>query len=72
MDCGCCDDDEIYFESDDQANESVGKLGLQNGAVLIDAQGTEHTGLDTFYGIRRADIVETRNSFQILIDQLNG
>jgi hypothetical protein len=69
-DCGCCEDDEIYFESDEQAEEAVREIGLQNGAVLVDAKRVRHESLDSFYGIRRVEIEEKRNNFQILADQI--
>lgn len=70
LDCGCCEDDQIFFNSDAEAQEAVSKVGLQNGAVLIDSLGVRHEGLDSFYGIRSAEVEEVRNKFQILIDEM--
>jgi hypothetical protein len=68
-DCGCCED-ELSFDSDEAANAAVKKAGLMNNGTIIDDEGIVHTGLDTFYGIRRANVIETRNHFQILIDKI--
>lgn len=68
-DCGCCEDDQIFFESDALAEAAVQEIGLQNGAVLVDALGVKHEGLDSFYGIRNVEVEEKRNNIQILIDK---
>ena len=48
-DCGCCTA-EMFFRNKESATEAFAKVGLQNGAKIVDDKGNIHEGIDTFYG----------------------
>jgi hypothetical protein len=48
-DCGCCETT-MHFFGDESAKAAFDKAGLRNMATIVDDAGTEHRGIDTFYG----------------------
>lgn len=49
LNCGCCTA-ALAFRSADRFLAAVSPPGLTSSGRVVDDEGTEHTGLDTFYG----------------------
>lgn len=69
--CGCCEV-EMQFESAEAASAAFHKAGLDSTATIVDDAGTEHTGVDTFYGLSESEEEQQGRSLGYLIDQLRG
>jgi len=68
-DCGCCTES-LQFESVENANEALRRAGLGNGMVIVDDDGTEHTGLDTFYGFALRENESEDRGLGYLVEQI--
>lgn len=67
--CGCCTE-EMYFRDFAAAKAAFEKVGLSNSATIVDDEGTEHTGIDTFYGLTENPKEMERPSLLRLMEKL--
>lgn len=71
LDCGCCTD-ELRFKDKESAQKAFEKAGLGNGVSIVDDDGVEHTGLDTFYGFSMSEEEQGSRSLGYLFDKVRG
>lgn len=55
LSCGCCDAI-LNFENESSIQKAFQLSGLSSNAIIVDDNGVEVEGVDTFYGYR--EIIE--------------